>query len=532
MKILTDKGLVAFWNKIKQLVLGNRPYNPSEFSGKGYKVLEKNIQTVGGVKKNILTAVMLSKANTIYEIRYDFDLGGKTIEMKEGCILKFEGGILYNGKIKGNNTKVEANITRIFGEYFLLEGTFDVAEGYAEWFGAQSDGINDDRYSIQCAINSFDIVRLLNKGYLIDSLSDNINKIALIVPVGKSIRGSYNRQPYENDIVRTIRLGNNIVPKKIIELAGKNYIGNIGISGNSKNNDTISQVGIGTVDDTSRIKLEMIAIDNTYYGIDICAWETILTQCSCSYNTVGIRVKGVFNNSTLKTQETSTTLINCYVGSSLGYAYYIHGMTYSTLINCSADNCGWGIDKGTISDSTAKQIFAIQNCRSISLINCACEYGVKVAYITSSEHIVFDNCNFLLKSDGLENDFAYTKVIDFRYSNDVKFRNCIISGTDLSSKKWIYSENENKHKSLLNIVDCNFPFKKSLYFITSNVTFGYQESIESIAVLTTCNRSINSRFTPSPMDIGVSYFDKSLNPPRPIWWTGEKWINADGTDIQ
>ena len=36
MKILTDTGLMVLWNKIKQLVLGNRPYNPSEFSGKGY----------------------------------------------------------------------------------------------------------------------------------------------------------------------------------------------------------------------------------------------------------------------------------------------------------------------------------------------------------------------------------------------------------------------------------------------------------------------------------------------------------------
>ncbi len=102
MKILTDTGLVAFWNKIKQLVLGNRPYEPTEFSGKGYKVLEKNIQTVGGVKKNILTANMLSEANTTYEIRHDFDLGGETIEIQEGCTLKFEGGSLTNGTLSGN----------------------------------------------------------------------------------------------------------------------------------------------------------------------------------------------------------------------------------------------------------------------------------------------------------------------------------------------------------------------------------------------------------------------------------------------
>ena len=93
---------MALWNKIKQLVLGNRPYNPSEFSGKGYKVLEKNIQTVNGVEKNILTANMLSEANTTYEIRHDFDLGGETIEIQEGCTLKFEGGSLTNGTLSGN----------------------------------------------------------------------------------------------------------------------------------------------------------------------------------------------------------------------------------------------------------------------------------------------------------------------------------------------------------------------------------------------------------------------------------------------
>lgn len=133
MKILTDTGLVAFWNKIKQLVLGNRPYNPSEFSGKGYKVLEKNIQTVDGVKKNILTAVMINQPNTIYEIRYDFDLNGATLEMKEGCTLKFEGGSLKNGNITGTNTIVNAPETSIFTNIKIL-GTWNINTIYASWF--------------------------------------------------------------------------------------------------------------------------------------------------------------------------------------------------------------------------------------------------------------------------------------------------------------------------------------------------------------------------------------------------------------
>lgn len=33
---------------------------------------------------------MLNQSNTIYEIRYDFDLNGETIEMQEGCTLKFK----------------------------------------------------------------------------------------------------------------------------------------------------------------------------------------------------------------------------------------------------------------------------------------------------------------------------------------------------------------------------------------------------------------------------------------------------------
>ena len=49
--------------------------------------------------RNLITPAMISEPNTIYEIRYDFDLDGESIEMQEGTVLKFEGGILRNGKI-------------------------------------------------------------------------------------------------------------------------------------------------------------------------------------------------------------------------------------------------------------------------------------------------------------------------------------------------------------------------------------------------------------------------------------------------
>ena len=153
MKILTDTGLMVLWNKIKQLVLGNRPYNPSDFSGKGYKVLEKNIQTVGGVKKNILTAIMINQPNTIYEIRYDFDLGGETVEMQEGCTLKFNGGSLTNGNLVGNNTYVKTtSMSKIFSN-IIFGGNWNCNVCYAEWFGAIQGSDIDNSEAIQKALN-------------------------------------------------------------------------------------------------------------------------------------------------------------------------------------------------------------------------------------------------------------------------------------------------------------------------------------------------------------------------------------------
>ena len=56
--------------------------------------------------RNILTPVMINQPNTIYEIRYDFDLKGKTLEMPENCTLKFKGGSLSNGTIYANKTNI------------------------------------------------------------------------------------------------------------------------------------------------------------------------------------------------------------------------------------------------------------------------------------------------------------------------------------------------------------------------------------------------------------------------------------------
>lgn len=63
--------------------------------GMGYVILRKNKPL----------QEQLTEENTIYEVRYDFDLGGEEIIIPANCVLKFDGGSLRNGTVSGNNTQ-------------------------------------------------------------------------------------------------------------------------------------------------------------------------------------------------------------------------------------------------------------------------------------------------------------------------------------------------------------------------------------------------------------------------------------------
>ena len=131
------------------LSLKDREYNPEDFSGLGRIILRKNIMEVedpiyGKVKKNTLYQDMFTQSNTIYEIRYDFDLNGAEITIPEGCVLDFQGGSLSNGTMEGNNTAIKAELVKIFGLDLNILGNWNVAEVYPEWFGAIGDNSCDD----------------------------------------------------------------------------------------------------------------------------------------------------------------------------------------------------------------------------------------------------------------------------------------------------------------------------------------------------------------------------------------------------
>lgn len=116
------------------LKLKDRAYDSLNASGKGYKILRKNWQPINGERKNVLTRAMINEPNTIYEIRYDFDLDGAEIKIKENCVLSFKGGKLLNGKIVFADTLINPNDCEILFENIEIKGTINNEDKYARWF--------------------------------------------------------------------------------------------------------------------------------------------------------------------------------------------------------------------------------------------------------------------------------------------------------------------------------------------------------------------------------------------------------------
>ncbi len=146
--VSTDASLITLTRKYVGSV------TPLVFSASTTGVVCTVTDSTKGEFRNILTAAMISEPNTIYEIRYDFDLDGATIEMEEECTLKFEGGSLHNGIIKGNNTRIIETKNKIF-DNIILRGSFDVPYLYYDNFGVIADTEDNNNTDIINKTNDF-----------------------------------------------------------------------------------------------------------------------------------------------------------------------------------------------------------------------------------------------------------------------------------------------------------------------------------------------------------------------------------------
>ena len=453
MNILTDKGLVAFWNKIKQLVLGNRPYEPTEFSGKGYKVLEKNIQTVDGVKKNILTAVMINQPNTIYEIRYDFDLNGETIEMKEGCVLEFNGGSLKNGKIVGNNTDIKAAPTCVIFNDISFGGEWVVATIYVSWMHIKD--YNECKKEIQSILylqneNVHQTVVFPPLTYCYTPVAPTDSEISHHGTIALSRKFVYVVSNTTLIVPATFKVNsNNLTHYEVIHAYGENItiqgvtvIGDVGK--HSYVSDSTSEWGMG-VDLNGRnitlkdVKVERCIGDGIYLGGEAESQlgnfengnqNIVLKNVSAQYNRrQGLSVAAATNN----------LLIEC---CNFSYTGKIEAANPSAGIdfepNYSDTQClkNIVIRDSIIRNNTGNNILFYTNTgnENVSIDNCDLDNDFVSQDETTKLNIIPTNGlsikgsfdNFVVSNSRIS--FCSTSNIDSNDTSNIDFHNCKIKG--------------------------------------------------------------------------------------------------------
>lgn len=139
----------------------------SALNGMGYVIL----------RKNKTFAEQVTKANTIYEIRYDFDLGGARLNLPKNSTLYFMGGKLTNGTIVGNDSTISASSAHIV-DNCTLEGTWTNLAANLAWWGANTTEGFDNSAIINNAFRStIPIVEVSGAYYISKPIELPYNKV-------------------------------------------------------------------------------------------------------------------------------------------------------------------------------------------------------------------------------------------------------------------------------------------------------------------------------------------------------------------
>ena len=466
-------------------------------------ILKKNI--VNG--KNILTQEMVSIPNTIYEIRYDFDLNSEEITIPKNCILDFNSGSISKGTIIGNKTAIKAPLVKIFELSIILLGTWNVVESYPEWFGALADGINDDREAIQNTINYFKCTRLCSSNYILNSYSDDINKVVINLPDYHSILG---RALNAQHLVDTLIVGDKIKGGTVIKVNTWTLIDGIDIKGNNLNYDeSLELIGIGTDSDIKapgHVCIRNVKLLFFTYGILLHSYVSTIEYSTTNYCVYGIHVIGTPDSS-----ATSPRIIGCGCYHTRKDAYKVYLASYALFENCYGDRNGINLNN---LEEPYYPVYTISNTRNSNIISCSAEQFGFLFNISNSELNIIGFTGWPnLDNLGLKPTYLIYQ------DGDVTYDNVSFLGSDVPKPSYIYFNSGKVAIKKFRV------FQKPLD--STNHSMSNRVSIVEYTEYPKIVDSIDNTIPRSKFTNGIMQFLSTIN--KPIFYGMDGWFkDANG----
>ena len=246
------------------------------------------------LKPNDNIISVLKSSNKRYIIGYDYDLKGKEISIGNNSILVFEGGSFSNGKLKGNQTIIEAGLEVIFSN-IENTGTFQCLAVYPQWFGAKADGKHECSEALQQAIDFAINNYVVGNPWDIQQVEGNCLKVEMSAgsyilkkPIymrdythlegqGRGITKIVNGGV--NDGRALIYLGNN--DNGVRTKVNNAKISNLSINGNDKR-----CIGIYSLAQFSFIENVFVTKCRNYGIYSYESWCTYIKNCHFIYNAI------------------------------------------------------------------------------------------------------------------------------------------------------------------------------------------------------------------------------------------------------
>lgn len=525
----------------------------TNLNGMGYIIL----------RKDKLFKEQLIQSNTIYEIRYNFDIGGEIVEIPENCTLKFEGGSVKNGTITLQNTLLLGDV-QIFCQ-LSNSSTIKNSSVIIDWFGAKSNDVTFDNAdiftNIQNITNLGEIIiptgTYYSTSFLLPDTANliGISKTRSIIKAignGKNYEYTNNNDYSVKNCFIAIRSPRSTITNLCIDGGVDEGYENVAIGMfqagfiTTISNVIIKNASIGAIDINAMGGIYNISQCEFYYG---CSEFTIRTQNivdkltieKCNFEHIVSPEANIISIEGTKNNKAFILHNNRFENCEVKYVYYIRHAGATTIIS---DNLYllptfneyssiYNIQSSSYGITIARELYQnIGNALHLGIVSPNVDRVHLLEYtyrINKDVWGYYDENNDYIGYYGTVGKPLF--YIHTNINGVVVFPTCSLDNFDkyhfTLPAQVVMANLQFITDGINRIIKVPNPVQR-LVFETSRMLLRKDGKDYDLSYLFQEIRGISNNRPQSPM-LGSCYFDTTLN--KPIWWNGTIWVDSSGAEV-